>query len=75
MSTNWPALLGGCWLAVGLLSIVAFHVLYNSAMVIGLVPITGIPLPFLSYGGSFTLVNWVIVGLLLGIDLRRYVNR
>jgi rod shape determining protein RodA len=65
----------GILLVVGLLSVVAFHVLYNSAMVIGLVPITGIPLPFLSYGGSFTLVNWVIVGLLLGVDLRRYVNR
>jgi rod shape determining protein RodA len=65
----------GILLAVGLVSVVAFHVLYNSAMVIGLVPITGIPLPFLSYGGSFTLVNWVIVGLLLGVDLRRYVNR
>ena len=37
------------------LASLAFHVLYNTAMVVGLVPITGIPLPFLSYGGSFTL--------------------
>jgi rod shape determining protein RodA len=44
-------------------------------MVIGLVPITGIPLPFLSYGGSFTLVNWMIVGLILNVDYRRHVNR
>jgi len=65
----------GILLTVGLSSVVAFHVVYNSAMVIGLVPITGIPLPFLSYGGSFTLVNWIVLGLLLGIDLRRYVNR
>ena len=42
---------------------------------IGLVPITGIPLPFLTYGGSFTLVNWTVLGLLLGVDFRRYVNR
>lgn len=65
----------GILLVVGLTSVFAFHVLYNSAMVIGLVPITGIPLPFLSYGGSFTLVNYLAVGLLLGVDFRRYVNR
>jgi rod shape determining protein RodA len=55
--------------------VVAFHILYNSAMVIGLLPITGIPLPFLSYGGSFTLLNYTILGLVLGVDFRRYVNR
>ena len=66
---------GGLLLIVALGSIVAFHVLYNSAMVIGLVPITGIPLPFLSYGGSFTLVNWIVVGLILNVDFRRHVNR
>ncbi len=65
----------GVLLVVALASITAFHVLYNAAMVIGLVPITGIPLPFLSYGGSFTLVSWIAVGLLLGVDYRRYVNR
>ncbi len=62
-------------LVVGLLSWFSFHVLYNTAMVVGLVPITGIPLPFLSYGGSFTLANFVATGLILGIDFRRYVNR
>jgi rod shape determining protein RodA len=44
-------------------------------MVVGLVPITGIPLPFLSYGGTFTLMIFVATGLILGVDLRRYVNR
>ena len=53
----------------------AFHVLYNSAMVIGLVPVTGIPLPFLSYGGSFTLLNFIGLGLILGVDYRRFANR
>lgn len=61
-------------LIAGLVSLFAFHVLYNTAMVVGLVPITGIPLPFLSYGGSFTLLNFAITGLILGIDARRYVN-
>jgi rod shape determining protein RodA len=65
----------GILIVTGLASIFAFHVVYNSAMVIGLVPVTGVPLPFLSYGGSFTLANWIAVGLILGVDFRRYVNR
>ncbi|MEM7052313.1 MAG: rod shape-determining protein RodA [Acidobacteriota bacterium] len=66
---------GGILLVVGLISLLGFHVAYNTAMVVGLLPITGIPLPFLSYGGSFTLINFIATGLILGIDLRRYVNR
>jgi len=65
----------GILLVVGLLSVSAAHVLYNTAMVVGLVPITGIPLPFISYGGSFTLANFFATGLILGVDFRRYVNR
>lgn len=65
----------GILLVVGLGSTFAFHVLYNSAMVIGLVPVTGIPLPFLSYGGSFTLLNFIGLGLILGVDYRRFANR
>ncbi len=62
-------------LVVGFLSLFSFHVLYNTAMVVGLVPITGIPLPFLSYGGSFIVANFFAAGTILGIDFRRYVNR
>ena len=65
----------GILIVTGLVSITTFHVLYNAAMVIGLLPVTGIPLPFLSYGGSFTLATWISVGLILGVDFRRYVNR
>jgi rod shape determining protein RodA len=65
----------GILLVVGLLSMFGFHVLYNTAMVVGLVPITGIPLPFLSYGGSFMLANFIATGLILGVDFRRHVNR
>ena len=64
----------GLLLATGLLSAIGAHVLYNTAMVIGLVPVTGIPLPFLSYGGSFTLFCFAATGLLISIDRRRYVN-
>lgn len=65
----------GILLVVGLLSTLAAHVLYNTAMVVGLLPVTGVPLPFLSYGGSFTLVNFAATGLILSVDLRRHVNR
>ena len=65
----------GILLVVGLISITCFHVLYNSAMVVGFLPITGIPLPFLSYGGSFTMINFISLGIILGVDIRRYVNR
>jgi len=65
----------GMLLSVGFLATFAFHILYNTAMVVGMVPITGIPLPFLSYGGSFTLFSFAATGLVLGVDFRRYVNR
>jgi rod shape determining protein RodA len=62
-------------LVVGFLAVLSFHVLYNTAMAIGLVPITGIPLPFMSYGGSFTIWSFFVTGLILGVDFRRWVNR
>ncbi len=65
----------GILLVAGILSIIVGHVLYNSAMVVGFVPITGIPLPFLSYGGSFTMINFISTGIILGVNIRRYVNR
>lgn len=65
----------GLILVVALVSFLAFHVLYNTSMVVGLLPITGIPLPFLSYGGSFALTSFVATALVLNVDLRRYVNR
>ena len=65
----------GILLVVGLVSVISVHVAYNTAMVVGFVPITGIPLPFLSYGGSFMLMNFAATGLILSVDLRRYVNR
>jgi rod shape determining protein RodA len=65
----------GLLVVVGLLSMQCFHILYNAAMVIGAVPITGIPIPFISYGGSFMMVNFCSTGIMLGVDLRRYVNR
>jgi len=65
----------GILLVVALLSLFTFQALYNTAMVVGLAPNTGVPLPFISYGGSFMLLNFAATGVLLGVDFRRYVNR
>ena len=53
--------------AIGLASMFTFHVVVNVGMTIGLMPVTGLPLPFLSYGGSSLLANWTAIGLLLHI--------
>jgi rod shape determining protein RodA len=58
--------------AVGILSIFGYHVILNIGMALGILPVTGIPLPFLSYGGSALIINLMMIGLLLNIGLRRY---
>jgi rod shape determining protein RodA len=58
-------------LAAGLAAMFAFHILVNVGMTIGIMPITGIPLPFMSYGGSAMLANCMAVGLLQSIAARR----
>lgn len=62
----------GSLTAVGLGSILLFHIFVNVGMTIGLMPVTGIPLPFLSYGGSSLLANMILVGLLLNLSARKY---
>ena len=52
-------------MVMGASTIFLFHILVNIAMTIGLMPVTGLPLPFLSYGGSFALTCMVLVGFLL----------
>ncbi len=54
--------------AFGLAAAWCVHIVVNVGMTVGLMPITGIPLPFFSYGGSFMLACWVVVGLLLRIS-------
>jgi rod shape determining protein RodA len=61
----------GLFLAVGLVTMLAFHVTVNIGMTIGIMPITGIPLPFVSYGGTAILTNFAAVGLLLNMYLQR----
>ncbi|MGI6549928.1 MAG: rod shape-determining protein RodA [Syntrophomonadales bacterium] len=56
--------------AIGIISMWLFHIFENIGMSIGLMPITGVPLPFISYGGSFMLANMIAVGLLLDINIK-----
>ena len=61
----------GSYIAMGIAGIFSFHMIENIGMTMGLLPITGIPLPFVSYGGSSLLTNFACIGLLLGISGRR----
>jgi rod shape determining protein RodA len=61
----------GLLLAVGLVAMLAFHVTINIGMTVGIMPITGIPLPFVSYGGTAILTDFAAIGLLLNIYLQR----
>jgi len=62
----------GALIAAGLLSMWLFQILENIGMTIGIMPVTGIPLPFMSYGSSFMVTNLAGVGILLSIWSRRY---
>ena len=61
----------GSYIAMGIAGIFFFHMIENIGMTMGLLPITGIPLPFVSYGGSSLLSNLIMIGLLLNISGRR----
>ncbi len=64
----------GMFLVMGVAAILGFHVFVNVAMVIGFMPVTGIPLPLMSYGGSATLFVFLALGLVMNVRLRRFVN-
>ncbi|PIQ96100.1 MAG: rod shape-determining protein RodA [Nitrospinae bacterium CG11_big_fil_rev_8_21_14_0_20_56_8] len=64
----------GLFLAFGVTGSLAFYIIFNIGMTIGIFPITGIPLPFLSYGGSSLITNYFAIGLLLNIEMRRTVH-
>ncbi|MDD2586559.1 MAG: rod shape-determining protein RodA [Syntrophomonadaceae bacterium] len=60
----------GTLVVIGVSAMWLFHIFENIGMSIGLMPITGIPLPFLSYGGSSMLTNIIAVGLILSVNIR-----
>ncbi len=61
----------GSYIAIGIAGIFFFHMIENIGMTMGLLPITGIPLPFVSYGGSSLLTNLILIAILLNISGRR----
>jgi rod shape determining protein RodA len=60
-------------LAFGVVSMLFWHAFINIGMTVGIMPVVGIPLPLLSYGGSFMLSTLMGVGLLLNVSMRRYL--
>ena len=64
----------GMYLVMGVAAILGFHLLVNAAMMIGKMPVTGIPLPLMSYGGSVTLFVFLALGLVMNVRIRRFVN-
>ena len=65
----------GMCLVVGCMGMLLAHVFENIGMNIGLMPVTGIPLPFISYGGSNLLTNMIAVGIVLNVWMRRHPRR
>lgn len=64
----------GMYIVMGVTAILGFQVLVNTSMVIGYMPVTGIPLPLISYGGSSTAFEFLALGLVMNVRMRRFVN-
>jgi len=63
----------GVMLALGVATLIFWHLLVNLAMIVGLFPVIGVPLPFLSYGGSHLLTLMLGVGIMLNVRMRRHM--
>ena len=61
----------GSLIVTGITAMFLFHIYENIGMTMGLMPVTGIPLPFISYGGTFMLVNMISIGLCLSVGMKR----
>jgi len=61
----------GSYIAIGICGVFLFHMIENIGMTMGLLPITGVPLPFVSYGGSSLVTNFICIGFILNISGRR----
>ncbi len=64
----------GMHIVMGVATVIACHFFVNVAMMIGYVPVTGIPLPLMSYGGSATLLVFLALGLVMNVRMSRFVN-
>jgi rod shape determining protein RodA len=61
----------GSYLVTGLMAMFFFHFVENVGMNIGILPVTGIPLPFISIGGSAVIVNYLAIGIIVSVSMRR----
>jgi rod shape determining protein RodA len=66
--------LPGTFIIMGVVAVILFQIAVNIGMVIGLMPVTGIPLPLMSYGGSSILFTFLALGIVMNIRMRRFVN-
>jgi rod shape determining protein RodA len=64
----------GTLLIMGVAGVMLFQIAVNVGMVIGMMPVTGIPLPLLSYGGSSVLFSFLALGMVMNVRMRRFVN-
>jgi len=64
----------GMYICMGVAGLFLFHILVNVGMVAGMMPVTGIPLPFMSAGGSSVWSSFLALGLVNNVRLRRFVN-
>jgi rod shape determining protein RodA len=66
--------LPGSFIIMGIVAVIVFQIAVNIGMVVGLMPVTGIPLPLMSYGGSSILFTFLALGIVMNIRMRRFVN-
>jgi rod shape determining protein RodA len=66
--------LPGTLLVMGVVAVLIFQIAVNVGMVIGLMPVTGIPLPLMSYGGSSVLFTFLALGMVMNVRMNRFVN-
>jgi rod shape determining protein RodA len=66
--------LPGAFIIMGIVAVIVFQIAVNIGMVVGLMPVTGIPLPLMSYGGSSILFTFLALGIVMNIRIRRFVN-
>jgi len=66
--------LPGTFIIMGVVAVIIFQIAINVGMVVGLMPVTGIPLPLMSYGGSSILFTFLALGIVMNIRMRRFVN-
>ncbi len=64
----------GTFLVMGVTAVILFQIAVNVGMVVGLMPVTGIPLPLLSYGGSSVIFTFFSLGMVMNVRMRRFVN-